>query len=327
MKKSKVLFCLVVFAAFLMAGCVRLEESFVVGSDNKVNISVEQAYEKAKTEELLLKQGMTSEEIAEMMKEFQVKTIDGKEFYADSVSRDIKPEDLITNFPNFLITKDKFYMYAAAENMSGNVEDNEDINHIIDEMLDMGLNPKDIYVIVRVNMPSEIVKTNGNLQEDKRTVEWKLDTSNANLEEIYAYTQNDPADMAADRKKVEKQLADVNSTEKPEETAPALKPAVSEPPKPRETPIINKTEKTDKKAPVIKGVKKNKTYKKKVTVYVKDNKQLKKVTLNGKRVTLKKVLKGKFKGYYNFMVKKKGKISVIAYDTAGNKKKMTFQIK
>lgn len=82
MKKNNVLwlglFCLM---AFIMAGCVRLEETFVIGSDNKVSISVEQAYEKAKTEETLLGQGMTSQELAEMMKEFEVKTIDGKEYY------------------------------------------------------------------------------------------------------------------------------------------------------------------------------------------------------------------------------------------------------
>lgn len=333
MKKNNVLwlglFCLM---AFIMAGCVRLEETFVIGSDNKVSISVEQAYEKAKTEETLLGQGMTSQELAEMMKEFEVKTIDGKEYYVQSVTREIIPEDLIENFPNYLITKDKFYMYSPAADTSADVgENDEDISHIIDEMIKMGLSPQDMDVIIRVKMPSEIVKTNGDLQEDKQTVVWKLNAANAELEEIYAYTANEPADMAADRKTVEKQLAEAMPGEKPEETAPAVSPAASESPSPgpgaTEPPAVNKTPKTDKKAPVIKGVKKNKTYKKKVTVYVKDNKQLKKVTLNGKKVSPRKVSKGKWKGYYKFTVKKKGKNTVIAYDAAGNKKKTTFQIK
>ena len=67
-------------------------------------------------------------------------------------------------------------------------------------------------------------------------------------------------------------------------------------------------EKEDKTPPVIKNIKNKKKYKKsKVTVYVKDNDELYKVTVNGKKVKLKKTKKGKYKGYYQFTLKRKRK--------------------
>lgn len=336
MKKISVVLGLFCLMAVVLAGCVRFEETFTVGLDNKVSVSVQQAYEKEKSEETLLKQGMTSQEIAEMMKEFEVKTIEGKQYYVNEVDKDIAPEDLASSFPNYIFTKDKFYMYATASEINGDAEvSDEDVSHILDELVEMGLDPKDMELIIKVKLPSEIVKTNGSLQEDKQVAVWKLRAENADIEEIYAYTAGDAADMAADRKTVEKQLAGVMATDEPKQTSPAFDPIASSAPsnspapgpEASNTPAFPKVKKTDKKAPVIKGVKKNKTYKKKATVYVTDNKQLKKVTLNGKKVSLKKVTKGKWKGYYKFVVKKKGKSTVIAYDASGNKRKIKFYVK
>ncbi len=85
----------------------------------------------------------------------------------------------------------------------------------------------------------------------------------------------------------------------------------------------------DKKAPVVKGVKNKKTYKKKAVIYVKDNKQLSKITINGKKqkMTNKQLVKeGKYKGYYKYTVKKKGSNKIVVKDAAGNKKTLKIKI-
>jgi len=85
----------------------------------------------------------------------------------------------------------------------------------------------------------------------------------------------------------------------------------------------------DIKKPLVKGVKENQTYKKKVTLYVKDACKLSKITINGKKqkMTSKQLVKkGKYKGYYKYTVKKVGNNKVIATDKAGNKKTIKFKI-
>ncbi len=86
----------------------------------------------------------------------------------------------------------------------------------------------------------------------------------------------------------------------------------------------------DNKKPVIKGVKKNKTYKKKATIYVKDASKLSSVTINGKKqkMTSKQLVKkGKYKGYYKYTIKKNGTNKIVAKDAAGNSTTMKITIK
>lgn len=85
----------------------------------------------------------------------------------------------------------------------------------------------------------------------------------------------------------------------------------------------------DSKKPLVKGVKAKKTYKKKVTVYIKDACKLSKVTINGKKqkMTNKQLVKkGKYKGYYKYTVKKVGSNKIVATDKAGNKQTIQFKI-
>ena len=81
---------------------------------------------------------------------------------------------------------------------------------------------------------------------------------------------------------------------------------------------------------VIKNIKNKKKYhKSKVTVYVKDNDELYKVTVNGKKVKLKKTKKGKYKGYYQFTLKRKKKTKkykITAMDITGNRTTKTIWI-
>ena len=85
----------------------------------------------------------------------------------------------------------------------------------------------------------------------------------------------------------------------------------------------------DTKKPVVKGVKNNKSYNKKAVIYVKDAKQLAKVTINGKKQSItdkKLVKKGKYKGYYKYTVKKKGTNKIVVTDAAGNKSTVKIKI-
>ena len=87
----------------------------------------------------------------------------------------------------------------------------------------------------------------------------------------------------------------------------------------------------DRQKPVFKNLINKKTYyKKKVIAYVKDNKAIKKVTINGKKVKLTKVKKGKYKNYWKFTITRQKKITkykIIAIDPSGNHAKRTIYLK
>ena len=64
-------------------------------------------------------------------------------------------------------------------------------------------------------------------------------------------------------------------------------------------------------------------------MYVKDNDELYKVTVNGKKVKLKKTKKGKYKGYYQFTLKRKKKTKkykITAMDITDNRTTKTIWI-
>lgn len=71
----------------------------------------------------------------------------------------------------------------------------------------------------------------------------------------------------------------------------------------------------DKTAPKVTGVKKNKLYKKTVTIKVTDKNGVKSITLNGKNIKTGK------------KVSKKGNYTLVAKDVAGNKTTVKFKIK
>ena len=76
----------------------------------------------------------------------------------------------------------------------------------------------------------------------------------------------------------------------------------------------------DKRKPEVGGVKNNKTYKKKVELSVYDRSGIKKVTLNGKKISVKKA-------EYGYTVKKKKKYTLCVWDKSGNKRTVKFRIK
>lgn len=329
MKKIKLLLIgCILMLTFALGGCIRMDSSFVVDENNSVTMNIKYAVNKEKATAVLeeiasqLGESISPEEAFAGLSE---ETIDGKQYYVDTESQTYTQEELQTSGIPVLINKDKFYLYAA----SGMEDGLGDLSEAEQEMELLGLSLQDIeYVGYSVTLPSPVVKTNGVIQEDDQTtVVWEytdFSTQETQEYELYAYTSAD-GDPAADKLTVLAQLQAWKDSLNTPSPAPNNTPT----PSPNVPEIKDTTASKDKdtKAPVIKGVKKNKTYKKKVTVYVKDNKKLKKVTVNGKKAKLTKVKKGKYKGYFKFTVKKKGKNTIIAYDAAGNKKKINIKIK
>ena len=296
MKKIKLLLIGCIFILMIaLGGCIRLETSFVVNEDNSLTLNQEYAVNKEKAIAALEEMAEEGDEPLnpeEVFAEFSEETINGEQYYVNSTSQTYTQQELQEDGFPALVNKDKFYLYAISDT-EGNIGDTSDLEQ---ELESMGLSLEDIeYIGYSVTLPSPVVKTNGELQEDQHTVIW--DYTDAIVQEdqedeleLYAYTANDPADPDADRQTV---LAMSNPQAPTDTPVPTDTPAPSPsntpivPPVNTPSPSVNPTASPvvskDTKAPVIKGIKKNKSYKKKVTVYVKDNKQLKKVTVNGKK--------------------------------------------
>ena len=86
---------------------------------------------------------------------------------------------------------------------------------------------------------------------------------------------------------------------------------------------ISDSKKKDTKKPTVKGVKNGKTYKKTVTIKVSDKSGIKKVTLNGKKMSVSKFKKG-------YKIKRKSttkSYTLKVWDKAGNKRVVKFKIK
>lgn len=287
---------LLLILTMVLCSCSRMDDTFTISSDNWITETMTIAFEKKATDKAI-KESSEYAAVAASITSLPVQTIDGVEYYIDKESNTYSQKTFLAEYPEMIANKDKFYVYYEDTYGQMTKEDKQDLNEM-KAYID--------FVSYGVTLPSPIVKTNGK-QEGENTATWTFTLDDlVKSVELYAYTANDPGNTTADRATVTKQIKAAEAAAKSKNTTPTKK---------------------DKKAPVIKGVKKNKTYKKKVTVYVKDNVKIKKVTVNGKKVKLKKVKSGKYKGYYKFTVKKKGKNKIVAVDTSGNKKKITIKIK
>ena len=313
MKKQIVLFVTCIFMVIMVSGCVRVEQDYVIGEDNHVRIAINQSINLetfadayvANAEKFGVEEKLSKEEVIAMLKEgasadtYQV--VDGYIVYPEEVS-EYDEKDMVSNMPMLIANKDKFVM-------GGNGSLNTTDSSSAELLKQYNFSAEDLegmveYCKVTVTFPKAVTVTNGTKVDDN-TVFW--DTSkNKESQVIYAYTvpvEEGTIDniVASDVATIEKQI---------KESANDVKENVK-----------------DTKKPVFAGVKNNKSYKKSITVYVKDDTSIKNVKVNGKNVKLSKVKKGKYKGYYKFTLKKKGSYKIVATDTAGNKKSITIKIK
>lgn len=313
MKNQLLLFVTCIFMVIMVSGCVRVEQDYVIGEDNHVRIAINQSINLetfaeayvANAEKFGVEEKLSKEEVIAMVKEgasadtYQV--VDGYIVYPEEVS-EYDEKDMVSNMPMLIANKDKFVM-------GGNGSLNTTDSSSAELLKQYNFSAEDLegmveYCKVTVTFPKAVTVTNGTKADDN-TVFW--DTSkNKETQVIYAYTvpveegtiDNIVAsDVATIEKQIKESVKDVTENVK------------------------------DTKKPVFSGVKNNKSYKKQITIYVKDDTSIKNVKVNGKNVKLSKVKKGKYKGYYKFTLKKKGSYKIVASDTAGNKKSIKIKIK
>lgn len=313
MKKQFVLFVTCILMVIMASGCVRVEQDYVIGEDNHVRIAINQSINLetfadayvANAEKFGVEEKLSKEEVIAMLKEgasadtYQV--VDGYIVYPEEVS-EYDEKAMVSNMPMLIANKDKFVM-------GGNGSFDTTGTSSAELLKQYNLSAEDLegmveYCKVTVTFPKAVTVTNGTKADDN-TVFW--DTSkNKETQVIYAYTVpveegtiDDivASDVATIEKQIKESVKDVTENVK------------------------------DTKKPVFAGVKNNKSYKKQITIYVKDDTSIKNVKVNGKSVKLSKVKKGKYKGYYKFTLKKKGSYKIVATDTAGNQKSIKIKIK
>lgn len=313
MKKQFVLFVTCILMVIMASGCMRVEQGYVIGEDNHVRIAINQSINLetfadafvANAEKFGVEEKLSKEEVIANLKEgasadtYQV--VDGYIVYPEEVS-EYDEKDMVSNMPMLIANKDKFVM-------GGNSSIDMTETSSAELLKQYNLSAEDLegmveYCKVTVTFPKAVTVTNGTKADDN-TVFW--DTSkNKETQVIYAYTVpveegtiDDivASDVATIEKQIKESVKDVTENVK------------------------------DTKKPVFAGVKNNKSYKKQITIYVKDDTSIKNVKVNGKSVKLSKVKKGKYKGYYKFTLKKKGSYKIVATDTAGNQKSIKIKIK
>lgn len=319
------LLCLI----FISTGCMRVYGNYTVNEDGTVTATSKSAILKSYVDEM---GGASSEAVLETLE-------DGQQYYSTTETATGSVEDIIES-PNVTMTKDIFY-YSITPQSDETIKSGYDISDAISQS---------IYVKLTVTLTSDIVDTNANLTEETIGKTAAFDTSFTGAS-WYAYTAHGKELIDADTTAPtitgvteggyyellpnidfsdDTAVASTTINGKPY----ALTSIVNGKNIVTATDIKGNTSTTyfyvDTKAPTIKGIKDGKTYSGKITFYVKDNLNLSKVTVNGKNIKLGKsklVKKGKYKNYYKITVKKKGKNTIIAKDSAGNKIKIKIKLR
>lgn len=202
-----------------------------------------------------------------------------------------------------------------------------------DDNSSLNADTKDLFdfYVETITFPVPIVKTNGTLSEDQKTVTFDLlEMLEQGESAAYAYTAESKGALFLDAEKYIKDNVDsvelvsdsnivsvkVNGKEVEADTKVAIK-------KDGKYKIVVDNETVSKTftvikdtlAPVIKGVKNGKSYKKPVTIKYSDANKIACATLNGKKIKS------------GTKVKKKGSYTLNVRDVAGNEKTVFFTVK
>ena len=280
--------------ALALSGCMRADTGLQVSEDNTITAHAKIWIDKSQIDAMGDALGSTSDK-----NDVKVETINGKEYYVEEETKIFTQKDYQKENPAVRIGKDYFYYDIMAGSFA--IDSLKNQNTDISDMLKQGFIE---YVGMDVTLQDNIAATNGKILDDGKTVHWEFSKDNDNQSfELYAYGKNSSHTLESDSKAVKKAVADAK-----------LELAIE----------------LDQKAPVIAGVKNGRTYKKKASIYVKDDVKLKSVKLNGKAMKFSKnnyMTAGAYKKYYKFTSYQKGNNTVTAVDAAGNKKTVKFKIK
>lgn len=324
MKKKGVFTILILTMLFALTGCIHSEQT--------INYNVDGSY----TVNAIL--GIRADSISKEDAEADnmvLKNINGIDYYVQEETKAYKNADELQKDSESVIVGDGIFYYDMS---SSGETDGYNMNELID------------YASVTVNMQQPIINSNGIITGNSAKFEYKGgDTSNLIW---YAYTENGNSSVINDKEapiignikdgyhynklntisvtdNVALKSVKLNNKDYTQGTVPVQLVQG------KNTIIavdlngnsVTRTFYYDTKAPTFKGVKNGKVYKKKVTVYVKDNVALKKLKNKSKILKLKKVKSGKYKGYSKITLKKKGLYKLTAYDKAGNRKNIKIRIK
>lgn len=342
MKKRLSILTILVLLVGLLSGC-RYYTEVTVNKDNTVTQKVTVAY--------------TQEEIADMDDEAKaaltLKTLeDGNQYYVGESETETTTMKEFTQSNNTMVLTSDIFYYTFASTME-----------------DMGMTEDDIYYQMTVSLLGDIVDTNANIKTEgvtavfdskhesttwyaytaagKATIEADKDAPVMKGAKNNAYYKEMPRKLRfVDNVGVKnvvwngKKAVASYVTEDDKITDTLWSNADGDDVAKRGKNVIKVTDLNgneatytiyiDAKAPTVKGVKNNKSYKKQVTIYVKDSLKLSKVTIDGKNKKLTKrqlVTRGKYAGYYKYTVKKKGTHKIVARDAAGRKTTIKFTIK
>lgn len=244
-----------------------------------------------------------------------------QELTVEEVAERSKQSGLTIDANTFVIDATTVESFSGNQSGMGSIEDPEAVAEYMDTLASTKM-------IIHVTMPKEILFTNGELSEDKKTATFTIGLVGT-LSKYYAFTEGSESiiDLGVNdgeyirKGKVSVFTPDkITSIEVNGESVTAKKLDIS---KDGEYTVVVKTENSEKKVtfikdskkPVIKGVKNGKTYTKAVTVTFSDAASgIKWAKLNGKKIkTGKKITKA---GEYTLVVK----------DKAGNKQTVKFTI-
>lgn len=330
-KKMLLLAILGALMLFLFSGCMYYKMETAINANGSGTLVLTTGYEESYYQEMISIGSLTKEEFELFKTQTTKVTQDGKVYYCvtekTNFSNTRKLEKILAE--NGYITyasKDTFFMTAgeATEETMGDTSEmgEEEVKDIIN-------------MEITVTFDSPICKNSGGiLSNDNKTITWDINYLMKN-EDLYATTTTKTQKAAAvnvAKNKIYKkpQTLKVKSgtgTVYMDDTV--VTSGKTKAKNGEHTLLImnqNGTKKSfsftvDTKAPTIKGIKNNKTYKKNVKLTFSDDVSgIKKVTVNGKKISNKAVKNG-------YTVKKNGKYTVKATDKAGNVKTMKFTIK
>ena len=272
----------------------------------------------------------TDDEFEKILKEtgsnYDYITVDGKKYFYEP-TQIMDSTDSLKNDPNCIVTADTFELKVDLEgenelfNSSNNpIEDEQFVKYMLES----------ITSTVKVTMPNEILFTNGELSEDRKTVSFKTGITGKSTT-FYAYCSGSDGIIKLNTKEGGYTNKDVVKVQTPDKLEQLIvngeKLETGKQIELEEDGIYNIdivtdcAEKSvvvvkDTKAPKVTGVKNNKTYSKKVTIkYSDDVSGIKSAKLNGKRIKSGK------------KVKKAGDYTLVVTDKAGNKTTVKFSIK
>lgn len=343
MKKILTLIC-VIAAVFCLGGC-SMELTFDVKKNGKCDVGTKMfvtskdysdfckfmASATDDVPDVIIPENLSDNDFEEMLKQsgtqYEVTKVNGEKTYVITENAQLDSASLAKSASEeATISPTAFVLSMSKAEQPADLSDFPAI--ISEEQIDYLMNSLNIVYVV--NMPNEIVLTNGELSNGNKTVTFDF-AKLANEKKIYAYAKGAQEIVefnGVDGKYIKAKKVALDTVDKVKKitvngktvsgkmTFSAAEDGQYKVVAKTANSTIKQTFIKDTKAPTIKGVKNKKTYKKAVTIKFSDaTSGIKSATLNGK-----KIKSGK-------KVKKNGTYTLVITDKAGNSKTVKFTIK